>query len=84
MLILAESFGLAMFGAIVGAGGAWVLFHNLNIQKMTNGMFLMFEVTPQMMGLAFAVAAALGVLAAVLPMINVARTSVVQGLKTLD
>ena len=31
VLILAESFGLAMFGAIVGAGGAWVLFHNLNI-----------------------------------------------------
>jgi ABC-type antimicrobial peptide transport system permease subunit len=61
-----------------------VLFHNLNIQKITNGMFLMFEVTPQMVGLAFAVAAALGVLSAVLPMINVARASVVQGLKTLD
>ena len=84
VLILAESFGLAILGAIIGAGGAWVLFHNLNIQKMTNGMFLMFEVTIQMMGLAFAVAAGLGVLSAVLPMINVARTSVVQGLKTLD
>lgn len=84
VLILAESFGLAMLGAIIGAGGAWVLFHNLDIQKMTNGMFLMFEVTPQMMGYAFAVAAALGVLSAALPMINVARTSVVQGLKTLD
>lgn len=84
VLILAESFGLAMFGAIVGAGGAWVLYHQLDIQKMTNGMFIMFEVTPQMMGLAFAVAAALGLLSAVLPMINVARTSVVQGLKTLD
>jgi len=84
VLILAESFGLAMLGAIIGAGGAWVLFHNLNINKFTNGLFLMFEVTPQMMGYAFAVAAALGILSAVLPMINVARTSVVQGLKTLD
>ncbi len=84
VLILAESFGLAMLGALVGAGGAWVLYHQLDIQKMTNGMFLMFEVTPQMMGLAFAVAATLGLLSAVLPMINVARTSVVQGLKTLD
>ena len=84
VLILAESFGLAMFGAIIGAGGAWVLFNNINIQKMTNGMFLMFEVTPQMLGLAFAVAALLGLLSALLPMINVARTSVVQGLKTLD
>jgi len=84
VLILAESFGLAMLGAIIGAGGAWVLFHNLNINKFTNGLFLMFEVTPQMMGFAFAVAALLGLLSAVLPMINVARTSVVQGLKTLD
>jgi putative ABC transport system permease protein len=84
VLILAESFGLAMLGAIIGAGGAWVLFSNINIQKATNGLFLMFEVTPEMLGMAFAVAAALGVLSAVLPMINVARTSVVQGLKTLD
>ena len=84
VLILAESFGLAMLGAIIGAGGAWVLFHNLNINKFTNGLFLMFEVTPQMMGYAFAVAALLGLLSALLPMINVARTSVVQGLKTLD
>lgn len=84
VLILAESFGLAMLGAIIGAGGAWVLFRNLDIQKITNGLFLMFEVTPTMMGLAFAVAATLGILSALLPMINVARTSVVQGLKTLD
>jgi putative ABC transport system permease protein len=82
--ILAESFGLAMCGAVLGAGGAWVLFHFLNIQKLTNGLFIMFEVTPRMMGLAFSVAALLGVLAALAPMVTVARTSVVQGLKTLD
>jgi len=84
VLILAESFGLALLGAIIGAGGAWILFNHINIQKLTNGMFLMFEVTPQMLGFSFTVAAVLGVLSAVLPMINVARTSVVQGLKTLD
>ncbi|MEY4387491.1 MAG: hypothetical protein RLY20_2774, partial [Verrucomicrobiota bacterium] len=82
--ILAESFGLAMSGALIGAGGAWFLFHNLDIQKLTNGMFILFEVTPRMLGFAFAVAAALGVLAALAPMLAVARTSVVQGLKTLD
>jgi hypothetical protein len=37
-----------------------------------------------MMGLAFSVAALLGVLASLAPMVTVARTSVVQGLKTLD
>ena len=82
--ILAESFGLAMGGAIFGAGGAWVVYHLINIQKLTNGLFVMFEVTPRMMGLAFSVAALLGVLAAIAPMLTVARTSVVQGLKTLD
>jgi hypothetical protein len=44
----------------------------------------MFEVTPRMIGLAFSVAALLGLLAALAPMISVAKTSVVQGLKTLD
>lgn len=82
--ILAESFGLAMGGAIFGAGGAWMVYHLLNIQKLTNGLFIRFEVTPRMMGLAFSVAALLGVLAAIAPMFTVARTSVVQGLKTLD
>jgi len=82
--ILAESFGLATLGALLGAGGAWVLFHTIDIQKMTNGLFVVFEATPQMMGLAFAVAALLGLLSAAAPMIGVARTSVVQGLKTLD
>jgi len=82
--ILAESFGLATLGALLGAGGAWVLFHNINLQKATNGMFIVFEVTPQMLGLAFTVAAGLGLLSAAAPMFGVARTSVVQGLKTLD
>jgi putative ABC transport system permease protein len=82
--IMAESFGLAMAGAVLGAGGAWLLFRSIDIQKLTNGLFLIFEVTPQMLGLAFGVAATLGVLAALAPMYSVARTSVVQGLKTLD
>ncbi len=82
--ILAESCGLAMAGALIGAGGAWVVFHSIDIQKATNGLFILFEVTPQMMGLAFAVATALGVLSSVGPMLAVARTSVVQGLRTLD
>jgi putative ABC transport system permease protein len=83
--ILAESFGLAMAGALLGAGGAWWLFnHGVNIQKLTNGIFLTFEVTPRHLGLAFGIAALLGVVSALVPSLAVARTSVVQGLKTLD
>jgi putative ABC transport system permease protein len=82
--ILAESFGLATLGTVLGAGGAWWLFRTIDVQKLSNGLFLIFEVTPRMMGLAFTVAALLSVLAALAPIISVARTSVVQGLKTLD
>ena len=82
--ILAESFGLATVGALLGAGGAWAFFHTIDIQKASKGLFLVFEVTPRMLGLAFTVASALGWIAAAAPMIGVARTSVVEGLKTLD
>ncbi len=82
--ILAESFGLAMVGALVGAGGAWLFFQNIDITKISNGLFINFEVTPKIMGTAFLVASVLGVVAAIAPAISVARTSVVDGLKTLD
>src|SRR5258705_9602154 len=48
--ILAESFGLAMFGALLGAGGAYMLFTFGSIAKMTNGIFITFEVTPKILG----------------------------------
>jgi putative ABC transport system permease protein len=82
--ILAESFALAMTGAVLGAGGAWWLFHSLDIPKATNGIFVSFEVTPRHMGMAFGIAALLGIISAIGPAITVARTSVVEGLKTLD
>ncbi len=82
--ILAESFGLAFTGAIVGAGGAWLFWHNVNIGKLSNGIFLYFEVTTRMMGQAFLVAATLGIVASIQPALSVAKTSVVDGLRTLD
>jgi putative ABC transport system permease protein len=82
--ILAESFGLALLGALVGAGGAWVFFHTIDIQKLSNGIFVYFEVTPRIMGMAFSVAAGLGIIASLAPALAVARTSVVDGLRTLD
>jgi putative ABC transport system permease protein len=82
--ILAESFGLATLGAVLGAGGAWLTFSTVNIGQLTHGLFIIFEVTPRMLGLAFSVAAGIGLLAAAGPMLSVARTSVVEGLQTLD
>jgi putative ABC transport system permease protein len=82
--ILAESFGLAMCGALIGVGGAWLLYTFGNIAKMTQNIFLHFEVTPKIAGLAVLVAALLGIVASIAPAVAVARTSVVDGLKTLD
>ena len=82
--ILAESFGLAAVGALLGVGGAWALFTHISISKLTDGIFVAFEVTPQIMGIAGTVAAALGIISALAPAIAMARMSVVEGLKTLD
>jgi putative ABC transport system permease protein len=82
--ILAESFGLAMLGALLGVGGAYCLYTFGDIAKMTNGIFIMAEVTPKIIGTGFLVAAVLGIIASIAPAIAVARMSVVNGLKTLD
>jgi len=82
--ILAESFGLAAAGALVGIGGAYLLYTFGDIGKMTQGIFVSFEVTPRIMGIAGLVAALLGIVSALAPSLSVARMSVVEGLKTLD
>ncbi len=82
--ILAESFGLSLVGAAAGAGGAWVFWRTVDIQKLTNGVFVYFEVTPRILGFALVVAAVMGIVSAVPPFLAVVRTSVVEGLRTLD
>jgi putative ABC transport system permease protein len=85
VFILAESFGLASLGALLGVGGAWWLFMRaLNIPAVTKGILITFEVTPNIIGEASLVAALLGIIASVAPSISVSRMSVVEGLKTLD
>ncbi len=133
--ILAESFGLAAAGALIGAGGAWLLcvhtriagyvlgvvaagllvwtvrlfwrrkwlaavlalvgagfFGNMasfivqndTVFALTQGFMLTLDVTPKILGIAAATAAALGIVACAAPAWAVARLSVVKGLKTLD
>jgi putative ABC transport system permease protein len=82
--ILAESFGLAMAGALVGVGGAYLLFTYGDVAKMTNGIFVMLEVTPKIVGIGVMVAALLGIIASIMPSLAVAKMSVVEGLKSLD
>lgn len=82
--ILAESFGLAALGALVGVGGAWALWTHLDLQKLTSGFLIYFEVTPRIMAWGAAVAALMGVVSALPPAWQTARMSVTEGLKTLD
>ncbi len=82
--ILAESFGLAALGAILGAGGAWLVYRIVDMKKASGGIFVSFEVTPQMLGFAALAAVALGIISCIVPAISMCRMSVVQGLRTLD
>lgn len=82
--ILAEGFGLSVLGGVVGIGGAWAFWTFTDIQAMTRGVLIVFEVTPRILGTAAAVATLLGIVSSVGPAFAVGRLSVVQGLKTLD
>ncbi|HET6406889.1 MAG TPA: ABC transporter permease, partial [Chthoniobacteraceae bacterium] len=82
--ILAESFGLAAIGALVGVGGSWALFHYVPAHVLTGGFFPTLEVTPRIIGMGCCIAALLGIVASLAPSLSVARMSVVDGLKTLD
>lgn len=82
--ILSESFGLSALGALLGIGGAWAFWTFTDLQSLTRGFVVYFEVTPRIIGIGATVAALLGLVAAIGPALAVARMSVVEGLKTLD
>ena len=64
--------------------GAFALFTYGDVARMTNGIFVMLEVTPKIMGIGVMVAASLGIIASIMPSLAVAKMSVVEGLKSLD
>jgi putative ABC transport system permease protein len=84
LCILAESCGLSLAGAVLGIGAACLLFNFANISELSHGIFVRFQMTPRIIGLALLVAGSLGVVAGIGPGVEVARTSVVAGLKRLD
>ena len=84
LCILAESCGLSLAGAALGIGAAYLLFNFANISELSHGIFVHFQMTPRIIGLALLVAGGLGVAAGMAPGVAVARTSVVAGLRRLD
>jgi putative ABC transport system permease protein len=83
-LLLAESFGLAMLGGVLGCASAWGLLHAVDIYQLSRGLFVNFAVTPQIVAQALAVAALLGVVSCLWPAFTSIRRGVVAALKTVD
>jgi putative ABC transport system permease protein len=83
-LILAEAFGLAMTGGLIGCFGAKLLFTHLDIYKMSQGFIPIFPVTTDTLALGLVVAGILGVISSLAPAYSTLRLTVVEGLKELD
>jgi len=83
-LILAESFGLAMTGGLLGCFGAKLLFTHVDVYKLSHGNVPMFPVTTDVIALGLLVALGLGVVSSLAPARASIKTTVVEGLKELD
>jgi putative ABC transport system permease protein len=83
-LILAESFGLAMTGGLIGCFGAKFLFTHLDIYKMSKGFIPIFPITADTLALGLIVAGLLGVISSLAPAYSTLKLTVVDGLKELD
>ena len=83
-LILAEAFGLAMTGGLIGCFGAKFLFTHLDIYKMSQGFIPMFPITADTLALGLVVAGLLGVVSSLAPTYATLKLTVVDGLKELD
>ena len=83
-LILAESFGLALAGGLLGCVGARLLFSSVDVYKMTQGFFIKFEVTPHILASGLLLAGLLGAVSCIAPAWASIRMSVVTGLKETD
>lgn len=83
--ILAESFGLAAVGFVIGVGGICAAFASVDFSAVSGGFLPSSLVaTPRIIGVAALVAVGLGIVSSLAPAFSIARLSVVEGLKTLD
>jgi putative ABC transport system permease protein len=83
-LILAEAFGLAMTGGVIGCFGAKLLFTHLDIYKMSQGFIPIFPISADTLALGLVVAGILGVASSLAPAYSTLKLTVVEGLRELD
>ena len=83
-LILAESFGLALIGGLIGSFGTWFLAENMDMYVLSHGFFIKFEVTPHIVSAGLLIAVGMGVVSCLAPALASVRASVLEGLRELD
>jgi len=83
-LMLAESCGLALGGGLLGCVAAWVVLSTTDVQALSHGLFVSFDVTPGILGRGLLVSLALGIASCLLPAWRSARRSVAEGLRMVD
>ena len=83
-LILAEAFGLALAGGLIGCASAWGALNLVDVYKVSRGLFVSFDLGPDILARSLGVAAFLGILSSLLPAYQSLRRTVVDGLRTLD
>ncbi len=83
-LMLAESCGVTLLGGLPGCLGAWLVLNTIDIQELSRGLFVSFEVTPAILARGILVAAAMGMVSCLLPAWRSVRKGVAEGLKTVE
>jgi putative ABC transport system permease protein len=83
-LMLAESCGLALAGGLLGCLAAWLVLSTIHVQELSHGLFVRFEVTPQILARGLLVSLALGLASCLLPAWRSVRRGVAEGLRAAD
>lgn len=80
-MLIGEAMGIALAGGLLGSVGARVLYETVDLSKLMQGFFRHFIVTPETIGMALLIAAAIGVLSAGIPAWRAARIPVADALR---
>ena len=83
-LMLAESCGLALAGGLLGGLAAWLVLSTMDVQELSHGLFVRFEVTPGILGRGLLASLALGIASCLLPAWRSVRRGVAEGLRAAE
>jgi ABC-type antimicrobial peptide transport system permease subunit len=83
-LILAESVSLALGAGLAGCLAALALVRLVDMYTLSRGLFVSFEVTPDILARSLFAAGLLGLLSSILPAIAGLRPTIAQGVRAID